>query len=82
MSSQRTCQRNSLIKQIDKFKALGHNIVLEVGPARRKEGRDYGLNLYSYPPDEKFEPVVHFRCWFNANTMFNVRLDELLEFMA
>lgn len=82
MSSRLPCQRNTLIKKIEQYKALGHNIVLEVGPQRRRVGKPYGLNLYSYPPDERFEPVVHFRGWLHAGTLFNVRVNELLSLMG
>jgi hypothetical protein len=75
------CQRQTLLNIIEKEKARGYQIVLEVGPQKRKAGRDWGLNVYSHPPDEAFEPVVHFRAWLNSATLFNVRLDELWELM-
>lgn len=81
MSSRPPCQRQTLLNLIEKEKARGYQLVLEVGPQKRKDGRAYGLNVYSHPPDEKFEPVVHFRAWLSADTLYNVRFDELLEFM-
>jgi hypothetical protein len=82
MSSRQPCQRQTLLNLIEKEKARGFQLVLEVGPQRRRENGAYGLNVYSHPPDERFDPVVHFRGWLNAATLYNVRFDELLEFMS